>query len=313
MSTSQNGSHPLFIPEKESPVFTRIFYRYVLSLYRRRFRAVWLDDRQMPGNRLATLYIGNHNSWWDALNPLLLNERVIGKRARAMMDEEQLLQYPFFRRLGVFSINRQHPRKALASLEHAVRLLNDSGYAQQPHPPETGTSPADDTSVEIDTPPAISTPVETGTPPAIDTPAETGTSRVAVTDPLRGLPRAERPVGLWFYPEGKLVRPETPITAENGIAWLAGKMDPDRTEIVPFATHIHYMRGDKPELFVRMGSALDRRMFEMKDDPVRDQPQTRRIAHIMEQLRESTRRDSADFGDDKYRVDGFRLLLGRPY
>ncbi|TVQ67964.1 MAG: hypothetical protein EA363_11755 [Balneolaceae bacterium] len=270
MSTSQNGSSPLFIPEKESPVFTRIFYRYALTLYRRRFRAVWLDDRQMPRNRLATLYIGNHNSWWDALNPLLLNERVIGQRARAMMDEEQLLQYPFFRWLGVFSINRQHPRKALASLEHAVQLLNESGDAQ-------------------------------------------------------------RPVGLWFYPEGKLMRPDKPIVAENGITWLARKLDPARTEIVPFATHIHSMRGDKPELFVRMGPAINPRMFEMTGEPARDQAQTRRIAGIMEQLRESVRRDSADFGDsggsgdsgsgpgksgpvgNKQTVDGFRLLLGRPY
>ena len=271
MSSSQNGKNPLFIPEKESPVFTWIFYRYALTLYRRRFRAVWLDDRQMPRNTRATLYIGNHNTWWDALNPLLLNERVIGKRARAMMDEEQLQRYPFFRRLGVFSINRQHPRKALASLEHAVQLLNGSGLEK-------------------------------------------------------------RPVGLWFYPEGKLVRPDTPVVAENGITWLARKLDAARTEIVPFAVHIHSMRSDKPELFVRMGPAIDPRMFEMTGDPARDQAQTRRIAGIIEQLRESVRRDSADFGgsgsartnpdgmesgdsgevSSKKTVDGFRLLLGRP-
>jgi len=283
MNHSPTGSSPMFIPEIESPLFTRFFYRYVLTLYRRRFRAVWLDDREMPRTLRSTLYIGNHNSWWDALNPLLLNERVIGKRARAMMDEEQLLRYPFFRRLGVFSINRQHSRKSLASMEHAVRLLNGTGLEK-------------------------------------------------------------RPVGLWFYPEGKLVRPETPIAAENGITWLARKLDPDRTEIVPFATHIHSMRGDKPELFVRMGAVLDPRMFDRKSGPARDQSQARHIAGIIEQLRESVRRDSAGFSgsrnvaedsnaaeettalaeetnaikdrnpmDDRYAINGFRLLLGRPY
>jgi len=309
MSTTKNGNSPLFIPEKESPVFIWLFYRYVLSLYRRRFRAVWLDDRQLPRTRRATLYIGNHNTWWDALNPLLLNERVIGKRARAMMDEEQLLRYPFFRRLGVFSINRQHPRKALASLDHAVRLLNESGYGQEPHPPEAGTSPA------------VDAPADAGSPIAAGTPADAGASRAAGSkanpdaDPLSGLPRSKRPVGLWFYPEGKLVRPDTPVVAENGITWLARKLDPARTEIVPFATHIHSMRGDKPELFVRMGPAIDPRMFEMSGEPARDQAQTRRIAGIIEQLRESVRRDSADFGGSgsKNTVDGFRLLLGRSY
>jgi 1-acyl-sn-glycerol-3-phosphate acyltransferase len=303
MSSPSNGIRPFFIPEKVSPVFTRIFYWYMLTLYRRRFRAVWLDDRQMPRTTRATLCIGNHNTWWDALNPLLLNERVIGKQARAMMDEEQLLRYPFFRRLGVFSINRQHPRKALASLEHAARLLNESGLDK-------------------------------------------------------------RPVCLWSYPEGKLVRPDMPIVAENGITWLIRKLDPDRTEIVPFAAHIHAMRGDKPELFVRIGPSIDPRMFAMTGEPARDQAQTRRIAGIIEQLRESVRRDSADFtnpgpgpdhgpdlepgtkpdsnpdsesgsksgsesgrsgtepGSESGRsgsdgsqpaVDGFRLLLGRPY
>ena len=290
MSTDRHDNAQLFIPEREDPVFTRIFYWYVLSLYRRRFRAVWLDDRRLPRTRRATLYIGNHNAWWDALTPLLINERVIGKRARALMEEQQLRRYPFFRRLGVFSIDRRHPRRALASMEHAVDLLNGSGHR-----------------VDGDG---------------------------AAENPSRSLPWSERPVGLWFYPEGKLVGPDMPVAAENGIAWLARKLDPGCTEIIPFASHIHHMRGDKPELFVRMGPALDHGMFAAKGGAAAEEPSTEhqdpawqasnpvqeqvsqpaaRVAEILEELRASARRDSAVCNADGHPEGGFRLLLGRPY
>lgn len=308
MNAPQDNNRPLFVSEKESPLFSRLFYWYVLTLYRRRFGAVWLDDRQLSHNTRATLYIGNHNTWWDALNPLLLSERVIGKRARAMMDEKQLQRYPFFRRLGVFSICRRQPRKALASLDHAARLLNESGYEQKTHPPE----------------------------------ADTGDNQGFRS--LHNLPRSERPVVFWFYPEGKLVHPGTPVVVESGVLKLARKLDAARTEIVPFATHIHSMRGDKPELFIRIGPAIDREIVEMRSEPAGDRENSRRIAQIIEQLRDTVLRDSARFAGsskthadtvdayparsdaksrslsaetpdcrEKHGVDGFRLLLGRAY
>ena len=40
-----------------------------------------------------------------------------------MMDEQGLRQYPFFRRIGAFSVNRDKPRDMLASLQYAAGLL----------------------------------------------------------------------------------------------------------------------------------------------------------------------------------------------
>ena len=107
------------------------------------------------------------------------------------------------------------------------------------------------------------------------------------------------------------MRPETPIKLEGGIKWLARKLDPARTEIIPFSIHMHFMRSDKPELFVRLGEALDLRMFEMRGDPVRDETQADRIAMILRHLRDATRRDSARFEEADRPHGGFRLLLGR--
>jgi 1-acyl-sn-glycerol-3-phosphate acyltransferase len=39
------------------------------------------------------------------------------------MDEKQLRKYPFFRKLGAFSVDRSHPRNALNALEYAVDAL----------------------------------------------------------------------------------------------------------------------------------------------------------------------------------------------
>ena len=190
---SENESQD-FLAEKYSPVFYRIFSWYVLFLFRRRFQCVWVDKSNYLSTGTSTLFIGNHNLWWDGLIPLLLNETIFHHRGRAMMDEVQLRKHPFFRYLGTFSINRQHPRKARQSLEHAAGLINNA--------------------------------------------------------------KVNDPVGLWLYPEGKLVSPETPITLESGLIWLARSIDNKKAEIVPFATHIHCMRSDKPELFIKFGNPV---------------------------------------------------------
>lgn len=117
---------PDFIQENYSPVFNRLFYWYTVLLFYRRFQAVWVDSSGHPLAGNSALFIGNHNSWWDGLIPLLLNEEIYQLRGRAIMDEKQLLKRMFFRRLGVFSINRDHPRKAMKTLEYAARMINEA-------------------------------------------------------------------------------------------------------------------------------------------------------------------------------------------
>lgn len=65
----------------------------------------------------------NHNSWWDGLIPFLLNQRLFRQNARGMMEDKQLHQYKFFRRIGVFSINLSSPRSSMQSLRYAIRSM----------------------------------------------------------------------------------------------------------------------------------------------------------------------------------------------
>ncbi len=233
---------PAFIKDKVSPVFYRMFYWYSLTLFRRRFRRVWIDDSVHPPGGTSVLFVGTHNSWWDGMIPLLMNEASFGLDARAIMDEQQLRRYPFFRYLGVYSINRDYPLRAMKSLEYTVRLLNNS--------------------------------------------------------------TEEHPVGIWAYPEGKLVNPHKAVTLESGLAWLSRHIDPEKCEIIPFTSHMHTMRGDKPELFIKLGNPIGPKIY-------RSGHVLAHVTYTLEELRKSCRETSGNFDEDGYPQGGFRLLLGR--
>jgi 1-acyl-sn-glycerol-3-phosphate acyltransferase len=114
-----------FIDAKDNRFVASFFYMFSRFLAKRTFREVRLDNPY--GSRIAdrsTLYFGNHNSWWDALTPLLLNQNIFRQHPRAVMEWEQVNRYAFFRRIGCYSIDRTNLRSAMTSLEYGVNWLN---------------------------------------------------------------------------------------------------------------------------------------------------------------------------------------------
>lgn len=114
-----------FIPAKPNRLVIGFFKYFTRLLAGRQFHAVYLENEYhdlQPGK--ATLYFGNHNAWWDALTPLLLNEYVLKQKPYAVMEWQQVHDYPFFRRFGCFSIDRDDPRSALKSLQYGIDWLN---------------------------------------------------------------------------------------------------------------------------------------------------------------------------------------------
>ncbi len=65
-----------------------------------------------------------HGSWWDAAVVMTLALRVLRIRSYGMMEYKQLVRYPFFRRIGLFSVVREDPRSALESLRYASTVLS---------------------------------------------------------------------------------------------------------------------------------------------------------------------------------------------
>lgn len=116
-----------FIPAKESSFFIKIFRIYIRLLFKRRFKQVWLRQEYVPKPDSRTVYYLNHHSWWDGIIPLLLNEYRLHQNARALMEDKQMRQYPFFKKIGAFSINRDDPRKAITSLRYAVQSMKREG------------------------------------------------------------------------------------------------------------------------------------------------------------------------------------------
>ncbi len=72
------------------------------------------------------LVVANHSAWWDAVFPVIISCRRMRHDAYALMDQEQLARFRFFRRVGVFSVNRADARSAMRTLRYADELLRDT-------------------------------------------------------------------------------------------------------------------------------------------------------------------------------------------
>jgi len=105
--------------------FALIFNTYLQFLFKRQFDDVYLSADYKPSPNDTTVWFLNHYTWWDALIPFLLNHRVQHQRMCGLMDQEQLLKFPVFRKMGVFSVNRANASSALRSLEFTKELLEE--------------------------------------------------------------------------------------------------------------------------------------------------------------------------------------------
>ena len=67
-----------------------------------------------------------HGGWWDAAATIVLSLRVLQLDAYGMMEDTQLEKYRFFRKIGMFSVNRSDPRSALTSLHYCADILRNT-------------------------------------------------------------------------------------------------------------------------------------------------------------------------------------------
>lgn len=132
--TKTNRSALPFLPARESAVFIRLFEWYCNWLTWRRFDSVSICSRYKPEPGQKTIYYLNHNSWWDGLVPFLLNQKKFRQNARGMMEDKQLHRYPFFQKIGVFSINLSSPRASMQSMRYALESMKRPGAALYIYP-----------------------------------------------------------------------------------------------------------------------------------------------------------------------------------
>lgn len=112
------------ITARHSKAAQALFHLYIMPAMRRQFHAVHLlgQEPDWPA-RTPLIILPNHSSWWDGFFIYLLNLRLWRRQPWVMMLEEQLRKRPFFRRLGVFSVNPATPGGVRCSLRYARALL----------------------------------------------------------------------------------------------------------------------------------------------------------------------------------------------
>jgi 1-acyl-sn-glycerol-3-phosphate acyltransferase len=111
------------ITAKKSRWFRRFFHFYNTNwLLRRSFYNIHLKGH-FPQTDRPLILIANHSSWWDGLISFYLSEECVHHDSYAMMAEEGISAFPFFRKIGAFSVNPSNPRSLIQSLNYARTKL----------------------------------------------------------------------------------------------------------------------------------------------------------------------------------------------
>ena len=119
------------ITARKSGWFERVFAAYNRNLIARRFeglRVAGLEHLRGRDSDVPLVLYANHSSWWDGLIVFQLG-RVCKLDQYAMMEERQLREYPFHRKLGAFGVVRESARDGARGIEYAGELLKKTNRA----------------------------------------------------------------------------------------------------------------------------------------------------------------------------------------
>ncbi len=81
--------------------------------------------RQRGRSQYPIILCMTHSGWYDGYIAFVLNERVFHRDGYLMMEEVNLARYFFFTWAGVFGIDRDNARSALASIEYISGILSE--------------------------------------------------------------------------------------------------------------------------------------------------------------------------------------------
>lgn len=119
----------ILIESRKNKVFEAIFSLYLNRLQKKHFHKIHLCGAENFSGidaAIPTIAYVNHSNWWDGFIAFYLAKEVLKVDSYLMMDIEQMQKYKFFRRLGVFSVDRNSPQNAMESIDYVAKLLKDS-------------------------------------------------------------------------------------------------------------------------------------------------------------------------------------------
>jgi 1-acyl-sn-glycerol-3-phosphate acyltransferase len=101
-----------------------IFATYLNHILKKSFHSFHIIGDIPPSSpEIPMLVLPNHATWWDGFFIYALNRLFWKKKYHVMMLEEQLKNYPFFTKLGAFSVRQNNTKDIITSLEYASQLI----------------------------------------------------------------------------------------------------------------------------------------------------------------------------------------------
>lgn len=238
------------VPE-HSDFWYRLFVVYLRGYFRKSFHAVRTSRAGTPPPAAGPLIVySNHPSWWDPIHfSLLASAKLPERRLYGPMDAEALDKYRFFKKLGVFGIDRS-PRGVAAFLRTSLAVLDQprtsaprssaGGGAARPNPSSLAARPE---------------------------------------KPMPAAGHLGRAPSLWLTAEGEFTDPRRrPVRILPGVAHLARRLESGT--VVPLALEYPFWNERDPEALSRFGAAID-----LAAEPERT---TREWTRMLEQRLEDT-------------------------
>ncbi|MDR0136395.1 lysophospholipid acyltransferase family protein [Metabacillus idriensis] len=112
------------IEAAKNPYFEKLFFIYNRMLFKRHFNGIYTDScANIPDQAVICM---NHSTWWDGLLLFHCNQTKLKHDIYIMMHEKGLIQFPFFKKLGAFSVNRDKPKDIVISLQYANTKLGEN-------------------------------------------------------------------------------------------------------------------------------------------------------------------------------------------
>jgi 1-acyl-sn-glycerol-3-phosphate acyltransferase len=111
------------IEPRKDERFQSVFFPYVRHLLKKQFYRVYATSHAPLEKGRPTLLLVNHSSWWDGLVCFYLTKTFVEYDSYAMMSQQGMTDFPFFKKIGAFSVNPSSPKHVLRSLRFAKKLL----------------------------------------------------------------------------------------------------------------------------------------------------------------------------------------------
>jgi chlorobactene lauroyltransferase len=118
-----------FYPAHKNPLGERLVYTLLIRpSLRRAFGGVYVHVhpetlRLRRNPPVPVIFCMNHSGWFDGYIAALMDRRIFHHDGYMMMEQERLDSTFFFTWVGVFGINRESPRSAVASLQYISEVL----------------------------------------------------------------------------------------------------------------------------------------------------------------------------------------------